>query len=1507
MNTKTIYGRLSNCLIYYVWLWITVCSSLLSYQAQAQQLYGMTQQGGADGIGAIVKFDVATNTLTTPYSMISFTSGSRPKYTDLREYNGKFYGVTQSGGTTNQGVIFEWDPATNIYTKKKDFNGTDGSYPYGSLTLSNGKFYGMTATGGVSNQGVIFEWDPTTNIYTKKKDFNSTEGANPFGNLTLSNGKFYGMTTYGGTSDQGVIFEWDPATNVYTKKKDFTGTEGANPFGNLTPSNGKFYGMTRLGGTNNLGVIFEWDPATNIYTKKKDFNGTEGSEPEGSLTLYNSKFYGVTLGGVSNQGVLFEWDPATNVYTKKKDFNGTDGANPTSSLTLSNGKFYGMTSSGGTSTQGVIFEWDPVTNVYTKKKDFNGTDGSGPSSSLTLSNGKFYGMVLGGGVSNQGVIFEWNPTTNVYTKKKDLNPTDGTSPLGSLTLYNGKFYGMTKFGGTNNRGVIFEWNPTTHVYTKKKDFNSTDTDGFWPEGSLTLYNGKFYGMTYSGGVNVRGVIFEWDPATNVYTKKKDFNSTDGISPHGSLTLYNGKFYGMTQLGGSFDAGVIFEWDPTTNVYARKKSFDGGSDGSSPWGSLTLYNGKFYGMTRSGALGSTHGVIFEWDPAGLYTRKKAFNGTDGRLPHGNNLTLSNGKFYGMTTSGGVNDLGVLFEWDPATNVYTKKKDFNSTDTDGFGPSGSLKLSNGKLYGMTSRGGVNDRGVLFEWDPATNVYTKKADFTGANGASPSFGGQLVELPTQTSCSPRSYLPCSELPVNIPYRLEFNGNVVGTLADRNGNGIGFTMVDPPSARLAIDNPVYLPSVPGYQPDRLELTGGVLQITSSKGIQTKYPTGIGSSANTNSQLNALGVAFQANQNQIITISVDLKNVDFSLSAGNNYQQGGLWFGLDEDHYVKLVLSKTGTNTAAVQLLVEDFDVPSATPSLTKDSPNNAITNPQTQIVKLIMEIDPVNHTAQGFYIIGNGAKTPIVAANNSLNVPASFFEGLDHDNVTTTAKVSFAGIFTTHRNAGGATSLSQSINFRFDNFSINYPSANVAPVVNNAIPNQAATLGQVFNYTVPAGAFSDPNGDNLTLSATLSDGSVLPAWLSFNFTTGTFSGTPNQVGNLTIRVTASDGSLSVSNNFTLTILPRLQFSSGTSNIILFKGQNGSVTTLLNTSNASDPVNVILNALDPSTNQVPTWLQISGQLVNGITLASGNNITFVCNASGLPIGIYTAQITASSAGYLNGTLTITLSIVDQLKVNFSDANTPAPTGYFKDFGEAYGLRLPSMTYGWYETNLSAPLSLVGNGRNRNPNPDVNTINETLIHMQYDDVTNGTNGVRKKGSWQCLLPNGTYQVIVTTGDSDNELETGTRHVINAEGINILDFMATIGSPNIQTTTGTVVVNDGNLTLDAIGGKNTKIISAEITLLNLATLKTDPVLLVDDLETEPLVYPNPVMDELNIQYNNTAFVVSIVNVLGTKVFEANFSNDEKTVHKINVKDLPTGVYLVHVRTGKSAKVCRIIKR
>gem|GEM_PF-4998226 len=88
-----------------------------------------------------------------------------------------------------------------------------------------------------------------------------------------------------------------------------------------------------------------------------------------------------------------------------------------------------------------------------------------------------------------------------------------------------------------------------------------------------------------------------------------------------------------------------------------------------------------------------------------------------------------------------------------------------------------------------------------------------------------------------------------------------------------------------------------------------------------------------------------------------------------------------------------------------------------------------------------------------------------------------------------------------------------------------NRAPVVNIAIPDQEAQSGLAYSFTFDAQTFTDADeGDELTYSATLEDGTELPSWLSFEADTRTFSGTPGDahIGTVTIAVSVTDGEIS-------------------------------------------------------------------------------------------------------------------------------------------------------------------------------------------------------------------------------------------------------------------------------------------------------------------------------------------------------------------------------------------------
>ena len=90
-----------------------------------------------------------------------------------------------------------------------------------------------------------------------------------------------------------------------------------------------------------------------------------------------------------------------------------------------------------------------------------------------------------------------------------------------------------------------------------------------------------------------------------------------------------------------------------------------------------------------------------------------------------------------------------------------------------------------------------------------------------------------------------------------------------------------------------------------------------------------------------------------------------------------------------------------------------------------------------------------------------------------------------------------------------------------VNLLAANDAPTLDNSGIDQTVAEETAYSYTLPDGTFSNLDGDTITTTATLADGNPLPAWLSFDADTNTFSGIPDDadVGTLSVKVTFSDG----------------------------------------------------------------------------------------------------------------------------------------------------------------------------------------------------------------------------------------------------------------------------------------------------------------------------------------------------------------------------------------------------
>jgi uncharacterized repeat protein (TIGR02059 family) len=210
-----------------------------------------------------------------------------------------------------------------------------------------------------------------------------------------------------------------------------------------------------------------------------------------------------------------------------------------------------------------------------------------------------------------------------------------------------------------------------------------------------------------------------------------------------------------------------------------------------------------------------------------------------------------------------------------------------------------------------------------------------------------------------------------------------------------------------------------------------------------------------------------------------------------------------------------------------------------------------------------------------------------------------------------------------------------------------NEAPVA-SAVPNQSATVGSAITPVVVP-AFTDPENDPLTYAATLSDGSALPTWLSFNPTTRTFSGLPpagTVPGTLSVKVTGSDGSLNSAATFAITVVsPSAPAAAADATNATEAGgvSNG-------TAGVDPSGNVLAN--DSGTGIKVTAAQVGATLTGGASaVAIGSPATIVGGFGSLVIGAdgaytYTVNNVSSAVQALNvgGTLTDTFSyrVTDQ-------------------------------------------------------------------------------------------------------------------------------------------------------------------------------------------------------------------------------------------------------------------------
>ncbi|MBL7964870.1 MAG: T9SS type A sorting domain-containing protein [Flavobacteriales bacterium] len=355
--------------------------------------------------------------------------------------------------------------------------------------------------------------------------------------------RLWGLTPSGGTYNKGTLFRLDADGTDFTVVHHFDELDGWGAEGTLCrASNGKLYGTTNLGGAGApiaAGTLFCFDPVPETFTKLVDFNMSNGGYGwSGMMEASDGMLYGAGFAGGSG-GSIYRVDPATDTYTVLYNLTqATDGgAIEDRLMQRADGLMFGVASQGGAFNAGTLFRFDPATSVFTKLHDFDGSaHGKTPYGVLCdAGDGWLYGTTWDGGSANKGIFYRYNPGTLTFEKLFDFTGPNGQTPWnGPLKEANDRLIGTVTLGGSGSSGLIYRYVPSTGAFTESFAFTLLNGGALFSS-LLRGSDGQYYGMTNTGGLNLHGTIFSFDPANNtVFTLHSFFNGTDGYTPRGDL-------------------------------------------------------------------------------------------------------------------------------------------------------------------------------------------------------------------------------------------------------------------------------------------------------------------------------------------------------------------------------------------------------------------------------------------------------------------------------------------------------------------------------------------------------------------------------------------------------------------------------------------------------------------------------------------------------------------------------------------------------------------------------------------------------------------------------------------------------------------------------------------------------------------------------------------------------------------------------------------------------------
>jgi|GEM_PF-1021917 len=457
--------------------------------------------------------------------------------------------------------------------------------------------------------------------------------------------------------------------------------------------------------------LWEYDVTTNAWSQKANFGG--GQRYHAIAFSIGSKGYiGTGLNGSANSTSDFwEYNPVANAWTQKSNFAGGARSSATG-FSIGNKGYVGAGySSVSSSDVNDFWEYDPTSDTWTQKTNFPGSPRSG-AAAFSIGTKGYMGI---GNVSSSFVsdFYEYNPATNAWTSKAAY----GMGAAGGVVAFSlgNRGYFATGNSSSSATNQTWEYNPVSNTWTQRADFGS----GFTRTNAVAFSVGlKAFVVTGITNGNYMSDLWQYDPIatilwSNGITQKSITPLVSGIYSVAVTNVHN--------CSASATQSIGIQTYPTLSV-----TNSGGIICAT--GTRTLIASGASTYTWSANLGNSNAssIVITPTASTIYTVSSA-NGwcltnvsvvQDVVLPATQSIVVS-----GSSVSCGASI--TLSTAATAGNIWTQKTSMATGRSRGITFSIADKAYIGTGFNSTN----SYLGDFWEYDPATNVWTQKANFGGS----------------------------------------------------------------------------------------------------------------------------------------------------------------------------------------------------------------------------------------------------------------------------------------------------------------------------------------------------------------------------------------------------------------------------------------------------------------------------------------------------------------------------------------------------------------------------------------------------------------------------------------------------------------------------------------------------------------------------------------------------------------------------------------------------------